>query len=162
MKFVSQANESTQALGAALASLLRNGQVVALHGDLGAGKTVLSRGVARGLGITEAVTSPTFTVAQEYQAPDGRRFNHLDMYRIDDERSALAFGIEEYLFDPDAITLVEWPERIAGLLRGGDCIALTLAYGDGQDETRVIDLPDDLGRQLLADGLPQGVTPLGD
>ena len=124
MKFVSQANESTQALGAALASLLRNGQVVALHGDLGAGKTVLSRGVARGLGITEAVTSPTFTVAQEYQAPDGRRFNHLDMYRIDDERSALAFGIEEYLFDPDAITLVEWPERIAGLLRGGDCIAL--------------------------------------
>ena len=162
MKVVSQANESTQALGAALASLLRNGQVVALHGDLGAGKTVLSRGVARGLGITEAVTSPTFTVAQEYQAPDGRRFNHLDMYRIDDERSALAFGIEEYLFDPDAITLVEWPERIAGLLRGGDCIALTLAYGDGQDETRVIDLPDDLGRQLLAHGLPQGVTPLGD
>ena len=162
MKFVSQANESTQALGAALASLLRNGQVVALHGDLGAGKTVLSRGVARGLGITEAVTSPTFTVAQEYPAPDGRRFNHLDMYRIDDERSALAFGIEEYLFDPDAITLVEWPERIAGLLRGGDCIALTLAYGDGQDETRVIDLPDDLGRQLLAHGLPQGVTPLGD
>ena len=162
MKFVSQANESTQALGAALASLLRNGQVVALQGDLGAGKTVLSRGVARGLGITEAVTSPTFTVAQEYQAPDGRRFNHLDMYRIDDERSALAFGIEEYLFDPDAITLVEWPERIAGLLRGGDCIALTLAYGDGQDETRVIDLPDDLGRQLLAHGLPQGVTPLGD
>ena len=162
MKFVSQANESTQALGAALAALLRNGQVVALHGDLGAGKTVLSRGVARGLGITEAVTSPTFTVAQEYQAPDGRRFNHLDMYRIDDERSALAFGIEEYLFDPDAITLVEWPERIAGLLRGGDCIALTLAYGDGQDETRVIDLPDDLGRQLLAHGLPQGVTPLGD
>ena len=162
MKFVSQANESTQALGAALASLLRNGQVVALHGDLGAGKTVLSRGVARGLGITEAVTSPTFTVAQEYQAPDGRRFNHLDMYRIDDERSALAFGIEEYLFDPDAITLVEWPERIAGLLRGGDCIALTLAYGDGQDETRVIDLPDDLGRQLRAHGLPQGVTPLGD
>lgn len=161
MKFVSQANESTQALGTALASLLRNGQVVALHGDLGAGKTVLSRGVARGLGITEAVTSPTFTVAQEYQAPDGRRFNHLDMYRIDDERSALAFGIEEYLFDPDAITLVEWPERIAGLLRGGDCIALTLAYGDGQDETRVIDLPDDLGRQLLAHGLPQGVTPLG-
>ena len=162
MKFVSQANESTQALGSALASLLRNGQVVALHGDLGAGKTVLSRGVARGLGITEAVTSPTFTVAQEYQAPDGRRFNHLDMYRIDDERSALAFGIEEYLFDPDAITLVEWPERIAGLLRSGDCIALTLAYGDGQDETRVIDLPDDLGRQLLAHGLPQGVTPLGD
>ena len=162
MKFVSQANESTQALGAALASLLRNGQVVALHGDLGAGKTVLSRGVARGLGITEAVTSPTFTVAQEYQAPDGRRFNHLDMYRIDDERSALAFGIEEDLFDPDAITPVEWPERLAGLRRGGDCIALTLAYGDGQDETRVIDLPDDLGRQLLAHGLPQGVTPLGD
>ena len=161
-KFFSDSDEQTLAMGIALAPALQDGMVVALVGDLGCGKTVISRGIARGLGITEAVTSPTFTVAQEYPAPDGRRFNHLDMYRIDDERSALAFGIEEYLFDPDAITLVEWPERIAGLLRGGDCIALTLAYGDGQDETRVIDLPDDLGRQLLAHGLPQGVTPLGD
>lgn len=163
MKFLSEANESTQALGTLLASFLHDGQVVALYGNLGAGKTVLSRGVARGLGIDEAVTSPTFTVAQEYQASSGRRFNHLDMYRIDDERSALAFGIEEYLFDPGAVTLVEWPERIAKLLRGGECLVFTLSYGTDQEgATRIIELPDDLGQRLLEHGLPAGIFLLGE
>ena len=108
--------DETQALGARIASLLRPGSVVALYGDLGAGKTVLSRGLARGLGITEPVTSPTFTVVQEYERPDGSWLFHLDMYRIECEHDALAFGIEEFLFAPDAVAIVEWPERIAGLL----------------------------------------------
>jgi hypothetical protein len=89
---------------------------VALHGDLGAGKTVLTRGIARGLGITEPVTSPTFTIVQEYRRADGQWLYHLDMYRIRSEDDALAFGIEEFLFAPNAVTVVEWPERIAGLL----------------------------------------------
>lgn len=158
MLFQSHTFEATLELGARLARILRPGQVVALHGDLGAGKTVLSRGFARGLGITEPVTSPTFTVAQEYQAPDGTWFYHLDMYRIDNERSALAFGIEEYLFAPDAVTLVEWPERIPGLLRGDNCFAFTLSHA-GED-LRQIDLPDTIAEQLLADGLPDGLTRL--
>ncbi|MDD4098198.1 MAG: tRNA (adenosine(37)-N6)-threonylcarbamoyltransferase complex ATPase subunit type 1 TsaE, partial [Lentisphaeria bacterium] len=66
MRIISDSEEATLRLGTALAAQLRPGAVVALHGDLGAGKTVLSRGVARGLGITEPVTSPTFTVVQEY------------------------------------------------------------------------------------------------
>jgi tRNA threonylcarbamoyladenosine biosynthesis protein TsaE len=90
--------------------------VLALHGDLGTGKTVLSRGLARGLGIVEPVTSPTFSVVQEYPRPDGTFLFHLDLYRISGEAAALAFGIEEYLFVADGITVVEWPERIGGLL----------------------------------------------
>ena len=112
----SRCETATERLGHALGRLLRPGMVVALEGDLGAGKTVLSRGVARGLGITEAVTSPTFTIVQEYARPAGGYLFHLDMYRISDDEAALAFGIEEYLFAPDGIALVEWPERIAGLL----------------------------------------------
>ena len=114
--YISHSDEETERLGRALAGILPFGSVVALEGDLGCGKTVLSRGVARGLGITEPVTSPTFTVAQEYPCGDGRFLYHLDMYRISDENAALAFGIDEYLFQPHAITLVEWPGQIAGLL----------------------------------------------
>lgn len=113
---VSESDHETEAIGQLLADRLRPGMVVALHGDLGAGKTVLSRGIARGLGIEEPVTSPTFTVVQEYPCPGGGLFFHLDMYRIDDEAAALAFGIEEFLYTPGAVTVVEWPERIAGLL----------------------------------------------
>lgn len=115
-EIVSDSEAMTLALGARLAGMLPSGTVVALVGDLGCGKTVLARGIARGLGIAEAVTSPTFTVAQEYRRPNGEYLYHLDMYRITDENAALAFGIDEFLFQPNAITLVEWPEQIAGLL----------------------------------------------
>ena len=109
--------EETEALGKRIGRFLRPGIVVALYGDLGTGKTVLTRGIARGLGISEPVTSPTFTVAQEYPTENGRWFFHLDMYRLADAEAAIAFGIEEYLFSPEAITVVEWPERIEDLLR---------------------------------------------
>ncbi|HOG51924.1 MAG TPA: tRNA (adenosine(37)-N6)-threonylcarbamoyltransferase complex ATPase subunit type 1 TsaE, partial [Lentisphaeria bacterium] len=122
------------------------GMVVALYGDLGAGKTALSRGVARGLGITEPVTSPTFTVVQEYRAPAGTWFYHLDMYRITDEQAALAFGIEEYLFADNAIAVVEWPERIAGLLRSGAVLNITMTHA-GENQRR-LELPDDIGARL--------------
>lgn len=156
MRLYSRNDEATLALGALLAKHLKFGQVIALQGDLGAGKTVVSRGVASGLGITEPVTSPTFTVAQEYRTPDGHWLYHLDMYRIDDEMSAVAFGIEEYLFSPAAITLVEWPERIMKLLAGKkSCIVIHITH-EG-DECRAIELPDELGKQLLAAGLPDGI-----
>ncbi len=146
MILTSHSEDETLALGSRLASLLQFGQVVALDGDLGAGKTVFSRGVARGLGITEPVTSPTFTVVQEYRLPDHHLFFHLDMYRIDDEQAALAFGIEDFLFAPDAITLVEWPERIPRLLPEPDTIRISLRHED--HDRRAISLPDHLARRL--------------
>ena len=130
---VTASDEATEDLGRRLAARLRAGMVLALYGDLGAGKTVLSRGIARGLGIEEPVTSPTFTVVQEYSCPSGMLFFHLDMYRIDSEESALAFGIEEYLYAPDAVTVVEWPERIAGLLDGQGTGTVRLSHlSEGQ------------------------------
>ena len=114
--FLSTSEAETEARGAALARELVPGSVVLLYGDLGAGKTVFSRGFARGLGVTEPVSSPTYTIVQEYELPTGNRLYHMDLYRISDERAALGFGVDEFLSEPGAISLVEWPERIRGLL----------------------------------------------
>ena len=113
---ISTSEKETEALGAALARELVPGSIVLLCGDLGAGKTVFSRGFARGLGVTEPVSSPTYTIVQEYELPTGNRLYHMDLYRITDERAALGFGVDEFLSEPGAFSLVEWPERIAGLL----------------------------------------------
>ncbi len=112
----SHSTEETEAFAANMAKELPPGSVLALYGDLGAGKTVFARGFARGLGITEPISSPTFTIVQEYPFEVGRKFFHLDLYRIDDSDAAFAFGIDEFLYDKTAMTLLEWPERIADIL----------------------------------------------
>ena len=111
-KIISRSEQETEAFAAALARELPPGSVLALEG-----KTVFSRGFARGLGITEPVSSPTYTIVQEYPLP-GRRgmLYHLDLYRIENSASALAFGVDEFLDDPESTALVEWPERIADIL----------------------------------------------
>ena len=113
---ISKSEAETENAGFRLAGSLALGSVVLLRGDLGAGKTVFSRGFARGLGITEVVSSPTYTIVQEYELPDGGRLYHLDLYRISGVDAALAFGVDEFLDDPRAVALVEWPGRIEGIL----------------------------------------------
>ena len=118
-EFITRSADETRALAAKIAAQTPSGSVFALDGNLGAGKTVFASGFASGLGITEPVSSPTFTIVQEYPYGDGKYFYHLDLYRIDGPEAALAFGIDEYLFAPDAISLIEWPERIDGLFPPG-------------------------------------------
>ena len=107
--------EATERFGGALAAALRIGDVVALSGDLGAGKTTLSRGVLRGLGFTGDVASPTFPIVIPYQAPDVRLpIWHVDLYRIEYPEELEELAIDEAL--GEAALLIEWPERIgAGL-----------------------------------------------
>jgi tRNA threonylcarbamoyladenosine biosynthesis protein TsaE len=112
----SSSEKQTEEFAARLAQDLKPGCVIALHGNLGAGKTVFSRGFARGLNIIEPVSSPTYTIIQEYPLESGKWFFHLDLYRIDTPQAALAFGVDEYLEDPEAYTIIEWPERIETLL----------------------------------------------
>ena len=127
--------EETRELAAKIAAETPNGTVFALDGNLGAGKTVFASGFARGLGITEPVSSPTFTIVQEYPRANGMFF-HLDLYRIDNPDAALAFGIDEFLYASDAISLVEWPERIEGLFPPGT-IRVAIERTD-REETRKI------------------------
>ena len=115
-EFITSSEEETENIGKTLAMSLSKGDSVLLRGNLGAGKTVFSRGFARGLGITEPVSSPSYTIVQEYELPDGGRLYHLDLYRISGVNAALAFGVDEFLDDPQGISLIEWPDRIDGIL----------------------------------------------
>jgi tRNA threonylcarbamoyladenosine biosynthesis protein TsaE len=112
---------ATRALGAALAFAVQPGQVIALRGDLGAGKTTFVQGLAAGLGCTGPVTSPTFILVNEHPLPGHRRLVHIDAYRLGDAADAAVaeaatFGFEEILEADDAIIAIEWSERIAGAL----------------------------------------------
>jgi tRNA threonylcarbamoyladenosine biosynthesis protein TsaE len=106
--------EAAQAFGERLAASLVGGEIFALHGVLGAGKTQLAKGIARGLGFHGDVTSPTFTIVHEYRG--GRLpMYHIDLYRIRSEKDAIDIGLDEYL-PGDGVTVIEWPDRIAKLL----------------------------------------------
>lgn len=114
-KHTTRSVEETLALGERLAALLPAGTVVALSGDLGAGKTALTKGVARGLGVSDTVTSPTFALVNEHAARDGRRLYHVDLYRLDRPQQAVDIGIEEELA-PDGWTIIEWAEKLGDVL----------------------------------------------
>jgi tRNA threonylcarbamoyladenosine biosynthesis protein TsaE len=106
--------EAAQAFGESLAAGLTGGEVFAFYGVLGAGKTQLVKGLARGLGYRGDVTSPTFALVHEYIG--GRLpIYHLDLYRMADEKEAARIGVEDYL-PGDGVTVIEWPERILALL----------------------------------------------
>jgi len=111
---LTRAPEETEALGAAIARLVPDGSVVALTGDLGAGKTCLVRGIVSTVSTDATVTSPTFTIVHEYRGD--RAVYHLDLYRIGDPAELTDLGYEELFSPPDGISVVEWAERAEGLL----------------------------------------------
>lgn len=110
----SHSAEETIGFGTCLAAALQRGDVLALSGELGAGKTALVKGIARGLGIAQDVTSPTFTLIHEYAGGRLPLF-HIDLYRLSSIGQAVAIGIEDY-FDGAGVTVIEWPETIEQLL----------------------------------------------
>ncbi len=132
---VTRSTDETLALAGSVGELLRPGDVVSLVGGLGAGKTVFARGVARALGVTDPVVSPSFTIVREYE---GRvPLVHIDVYRLDTIQELHDLGFEELVRD-DAVTLVEWGDAIDALLPG-DRLDVRLAAGDGDDE-RVVEV----------------------
>lgn len=121
----------TQALAMALAELARPGDVLLLSGDLGAGKTAFAQGFGRGLGIDEPITSPTFTLAREYQGAR-LRLHHLDVYRMESMAEVFDVDLPE-LLDDEAVVLVEWGEAIAASVPA-DYLEVAIRLGDGDDE----------------------------
>jgi tRNA threonylcarbamoyladenosine biosynthesis protein TsaE len=100
--------QATEAAAAALAGALRPGDVVLVSGELGSGKTTFVRGAARALGVTGAVTSPTFTIGRRYERAGGGWVSHLDLYRLEGSEDEEPELLADYL-TPDAVTFVEWP-----------------------------------------------------
>jgi tRNA threonylcarbamoyladenosine biosynthesis protein TsaE len=113
MKFLLENYEETISLGAALAKFLRKDDCITLDGDLGAGKTAFVSGIVKGLGYNDYISSPTFTIVNEYIA--NIPVYHFDVYRVNDEEELCAIGFEEY-FNRDGIVIIEWSCYIKGLL----------------------------------------------
>lgn len=125
----------TQALAARLAAALCAGDILALSGDLGAGKTTFVQGLARGLGITATVTSPTFVLINRYRALDGRLLHHADCYRLADAPLEMWDAGLGDLFAGEDIVVVEWADRIPGLLPA-EYLDIAFAYLD-EDRRRL-------------------------
>lgn len=124
---INRSHDETHALGVAIGQQLAVGDVVVLRGPLGAGKTTLAQGLARGLGVREPVISPTFTLLREYTS--GRLpLYHVDAYRLAGPNEAYTFGLDEYIYG-DGVTVIEWGERVAALLPD-ERLEVELAYGD--------------------------------
>ena len=132
MTVITKSPEQTELLGKKLAELLRPGDVIAYYGDLGAGKTAFTRGLAAGLGIREAVTSPTYTIVNEYLSGRMPLF-HFDMYRLSSSDELFDIGWEDYLAR-GGVCAVEWSENVADAMQG----AISVRIGRDSDEQRTI------------------------
>lgn len=142
MEIITHSPEQTEALGAALAKQLHPGTVIAYRGDLGAGKTAFTRGLARGLGCKELVTSPTYTIVNEYLGGRLPLF-HFDMYRLGSSDDLFDIGWEDYL-DRGGICAVEWSENVEDAMEGAISIHIEKL---GEDDRKItieggIDLAD--------------------
>ncbi|HEX7434452.1 MAG TPA: tRNA (adenosine(37)-N6)-threonylcarbamoyltransferase complex ATPase subunit type 1 TsaE [Anaerolineaceae bacterium] len=114
LEFFSHGSEQTRRVGIRLGTLLLGGDVICLSGDLGAGKTTLVQGIAKGWGSLDSVSSPTFVLVNSYRRPDGQRLNHLDAYRLKDALEAEDLDLI-FLMDQGPL-VVEWPERIESII----------------------------------------------
>ena len=142
MQFFTTSPEETEALGERLAAQLHGGEIIAYRGELGAGKTAFTRGLARGLGLTMRVTSPTYTIVNEY--PGGRLpLFHFDMYRLHDADDLFDIGWEDYL-ERGGVCAVEWSENVAEAMAG----AITVTIEKIADGARRITIE---GGDLYAD-----------
>lgn len=126
--------EETWSLARRFADVLNPGDVVCLEGDLGAGKTTFTQGLAAALGVAGRVTSPTFCIVQEHQGE--KLLVHMDLYRLHGEDDVLAIGWEDYLAR-GAVMVVEWPER-AGSLIPPDAYHITFRYAEGEEARHIV------------------------
>ena len=129
LDFISHSTEQTRRVGERLGRLLQAGDMICLEGELGTGKTCLTQGIGRGLGVTSTVTSPTFIIVNEYPlSGKGYKLYHIDLYRVQTTAEARATGLEDYFYG-DGVCVIEWAEWVVEILPDGK-LWITLRYLD--------------------------------
>jgi len=144
MEFFTNSPQQTEAVGAALAAVLKPGAVLAYRGDLGAGKTAFTRGLARGLGAKELVTSPTYTIVNEYLSGKMPLF-HFDMYRLGSADELWDIGWEDYL-ERGGVCAVEWSENVAEAMED----AITVCIEKTGEESRRITIEGEIDLENIS------------
>jgi tRNA threonylcarbamoyladenosine biosynthesis protein TsaE len=146
VSFFSHGPAQTRRFGRHMGAITEAGDVLLLHGDLGAGKTHFAQGIAEGLGVQETVRSPTFTLINEYQ--EGRLpFYHMDLYRLEGDSDIATVGLDEYS-SSDGVVVVEWPEKGERWLPE-DVLHVTLSYVDDQRRTIYLEAGGEQAEALL-------------
>ncbi|MDD2201236.1 MAG: tRNA (adenosine(37)-N6)-threonylcarbamoyltransferase complex ATPase subunit type 1 TsaE [Firmicutes bacterium] len=147
LRLISRSPNQTAALGYSLGRVLKPGDIICLEGDLGAGKTCLARGIARGLGVDEAVvSSPTFVLAQEYHGH--LKVYHLDLYRLTSSDEVEEAGLDEYIWG-DGVAIIEWP-GVYTPLQEHDRLVVNIMYEPAEIGRKLVFVPyGERYRQLL-------------
>ena len=145
MQFITHSPEETEKVGAALGAILSAGTILAYTGDLGAGKTAFTRGLAKGLGCTDMVTSPTYTIVNEYVSGRLPLF-HFDMYRLRSSEDLFDIGWDDYL-ERGGVCAVEWSENVADAME--DAITVRIEKLGGDDRRITIEGGEDLAAVCL-------------
>lgn len=141
MLFQSDSSQKTEEIGAEIARKISGGDVVLLYGELGAGKSALAKGLAKGLGVKNKVLSPTFTLMNVYETTKDKKvktFVHIDTYRLKNEQELLDIGAEDFVGQPDCVSVIEWPEKIENFLKNKKTIKINIrATGENDREIEV-------------------------
>jgi tRNA threonylcarbamoyladenosine biosynthesis protein TsaE len=161
LRFTSKSEEETREFGAAFGRLLRPGDVVLLHGDLGSGKTTLTQGIAKGLGIEDYVQSPTFTLVAEHpgqsKTGDPLTLYHLDLYRLDDPAELDSFGYEDLVTQSDGVVVVEWPELAGSILPDNYLLIVIETSGPDERQLSIQAIPSEGSFRALLERLRQSI-----
>lgn len=128
------------------ASTLKGGDILLLHGELGTGKTTLVKGIASALGVSEIITSPSFTIMNLHTLSSPKqgivRLAHIDSYRLKNEKELLDIGVEDYIGEGSTLSVIEWPEKLTNILQKKSCKEIFLSHG-GEENVRVIEIKKD-------------------
>lgn len=116
MQHITTSSKETQQLAKELARTLTGGEVICLYGDLGHGKTTFTQGLGEGLGVARYVNSPTFLIMRSYKLPSEKMLYHVDLYRLEHEQEIIDIGLTDLMHSPDAIVVIEWPEKLGKLM----------------------------------------------
>lgn len=139
--------EQMEALGQKIGQNIRGGEIIELIGDLGAGKTTFTRGLAKGLGITDPIVSPSFTINCNYSGRDGLTLHHYDFYRLNDA-GVIAMELAESISNPKGVTVIEWGDVIRDILPAKQHATITITYLPSEGREANIDLPTNMSYLL--------------